>query len=210
MAIKVVVVDDHEVVRLGLVSMLAGTDIKIVAEADSAEKAVGVVKKHRPDVVLLDIRFRNGDGLMALERLRKEHPHSRVVMFSAHDNPTYIARSAALGASDYVLKTAGKLELISAITAAVKNESPIRGSPMKRVMASMANRNPTADAHAPLTPREMQVLRHVALGLTNKDIGRSLDISVETVKEHVQKVLRKIGVTDRTQAAIWAIRKELV
>jgi DNA-binding NarL/FixJ family response regulator len=210
MPIKVLVADDHEVVRQGLASLLSGTDIKIVAEADSADKAVQLLKKHRPDVVLLDIRFRNGDGFAAIRRIRDEQPSARIVMFSTFDNPTYIARSAALGASDYVLKGSGKQELISAITAAVQNQSPIRNSPMKRVMASMAKKDVTAETESPLTPREMQVLRHLALGLSNKEIGRSLEISVETVKEHVQNVLRKIGVTDRTQAAVWAVRKDLV
>jgi DNA-binding NarL/FixJ family response regulator len=210
MPIKVLVADDHEVVRQGLASLLSGTEIKIVAEADNAEKAVQLVKKHRPDVVLLDIRFRNGDGLTALKRIRDEQPSARVVMLSNYDNPTYIARSAALGASDYVLKGSGKQELISAITSAVQGMSPIRNSPMKRIMATMAKREQTGDSEWPMTQREMQVLRHMAHGLTNKEIARSLEISVETVKEHVQNVLRKIGVTDRTQAAVWAVRHELV
>jgi DNA-binding NarL/FixJ family response regulator len=208
--IKVLVADDHEVVRQGLASLLSGSDIKIVAEADSAERAVQLVKKHRPDVVLLDIRMPNGDGLCALERIRYEQPDARVVMLSTYDNPTYIARAAAMGACDYVLKGSTRQELITAITAAAQGESPSNSGELKKISSAMSTRDECRDSDVPLTQRELQVLRHMALGLSNKEIGKSLKISVETVKEHVQNVLRKIAVTDRTQAAVWAVRKGLV
>jgi DNA-binding NarL/FixJ family response regulator len=210
MPIKVLVADDHEVVRQGLASLLSGTDIKVVAEAETAEKAVQLAKKHKPDVVLLDVRMEEDDGLDALERIHKAQPNTRVVMLSGYENPTYIARAVALGASDYVLKGSSKQELVNAITAAHNNMSPVRNSPMKRVMAVMATREQTGDTEYPLTPREMQVLKNLALGLTNREIARSLNISVETIKEHVQNVLRKMRVTDRTQAAVYAVRKGLV
>jgi DNA-binding NarL/FixJ family response regulator len=208
--IKVLVADDHEVVRQGLASLLSGTDIKIVAEADTAERAVQLARKHRPDVVLLDVRMPDGDGLSALARIRDEHPLARVVMLSTYDNPTYIARAVAMGASDYVLKGSTRQELIAAITAAAHGQSPSKTGELKKISTSMATRDRSDHSDVPLTERELQVLRHLALGLSNKDIGRSLSISVETVKEHVQNVLRKIAVTDRTQAAVWAVRKGLV
>jgi DNA-binding NarL/FixJ family response regulator len=210
MPIKVLVADDHEVVRQGLASLLSGSDIKVVAEAETADKAVQLAKKHKPDVVLLDVRMEDDDGLDALERIHKAQPNTRVVMLSGYENPTYIARAVALGASDYVLKGSSKQELVNAITAAHNNMSPVRNSPMKRVMAVMATREQTGDTDYPLTPREMQVLKNLALGLTNREIARSLNISVETIKEHVQNVLRKMKVTDRTQAAVYAVRKGLV
>ncbi len=208
--IKVVVADDHEVVRHGLASLLSGSDIKIVAEAKDGDEAVQMARKHRPQVVLMDIRMPKTDGLDALERLRTEMPEVKIVVLSTYDNPTYVARAVALGASDYVLKGSNRADLVTAITAAVKGESPSRVGEMRRVATTMAARQGTSDDDVPLTNRETQVLRHMALGLSNKEIGRSLSISIETVKEHVQNILRKIAVSDRTQAAVWAVRKGLV
>jgi len=210
MSIKVLVADDHEVVRHGVASLLNGSDIKIVAEAANGEEALQLARKHRPQVVLLDIRMPQADGLATLEQLRAEMPETKVVILSTYDNPTYVARAVALGASDYVLKGSTRQELITAITAAAKGESPSRVGEMRRVATAMATRQATGDADVPLTNRETQVLRHMALGLSNKEIGRSLSISIETVKEHVQNILRKVAVSDRTQAAVWAVRKGLV
>lgn len=210
MTIKVLVADDHEVVRSGLASLLKDSDIDIVAEASNGDEAADKTAEHQPDVVLLDIRMPDGGGLAALERIRTETPESRVVMLSTYDNPTYVARSVALGASDYVLKGSSRADLITAITAAAKGESPSKVGEMRRISTAMARRQASADEEVPLTNRESQVLRHVALGLSNREIGRSLGISIETVKEHVQNILRKVAVNDRTQAAVWAVRKGLV
>jgi len=210
MGIKVLIADDHEVVRKGLASLLAGSDIKIVAEAKSGEEAVQMTKKHKPDVVLLDIRMQESDGLAALERLHSDMPNTPVVILSTYDNPTYVARAVALGARDYVLKGSSRGEIVSAVTAAAKGESPSKAGEMRRVAGAMHTRHEPLADDVPLTHRETQVLRHVALGLSNKEIGRSLTISIETVKEHVQNILRKIAVNDRTQAAVWAVRKGLV
>jgi DNA-binding NarL/FixJ family response regulator len=209
MSIKVVVVDDHEVVRLGLRSLFRGSDIAIVSEAATTKQAVEETQKHHPDVVLMDIRMGENDGLAALEKLRKKTPDIPVVMLSMYDNPTYVARSVALGAVDYVLKGSPREALISAIERAAKGEGPAEGSMMERVKDAMARRG-DRDDDIPLTNRELQVLRHVALGLSNREIGRSLGISIETVKEHVQNILRKLDVSDRTQAAVWAVKKGLV
>jgi len=210
MSVKLLVCDDHEVVRRGLASLLNGSDIKIVAEAKNGDEAVKLSKKHKPDVVLLDIRMPDTDGLEALERIRKDRPDQRVVVLSTYDNPTYVARAVALGASDYVLKGSSRNELVNAISAAASGQPPTKTGELRRVQGAMATREPSADEEVPLTQRELQVLRHIALGLSNKEIGRSLGISVETVKEHVQNILRKISVVDRTQAAVWAVRKNLV
>ena len=210
MSVKLVIADDHEVVRTGLASLLAGSDIKIVAEADSGPEAVKMAVKHKPDVVLLDIRMPDSDGLEALDTIHRELPETRVVILSTYDNPTYVARAVALGASDYVLKGANRQQLIAAITGAAAGKSPASGE-LQRVAGAMSKNFPkTKGEDLPLTNRETQVLRHVALGLSNKEIGRSLTISIETVKEHVQNILRKISVSDRTQAAVWAVRKGLV
>ncbi|MGD0383139.1 MAG: response regulator transcription factor [Thermoguttaceae bacterium] len=210
MPIRLLICDDHEVIRTGLACLLAGTDIQIVAEAANGKDAIKAALKEKPDVVLLDIRMPDGDGLSTLEKLRAKIPESRVVMLSTYDNPTYIARAVALGACDYVLKGSAREDIIATIVAAAAGESPSRSGEMKRIAAAMKVRQVIDDDDIPLTQRETQVLRHVALGLSNKEIGKSLEISVETVKEHVQNILRKIAVSDRTQAAVWAVRKGLV
>jgi DNA-binding NarL/FixJ family response regulator len=210
MSIRLLIADDHEVIRRGLATLLAGSDIEIVAEAANGEETLKQAEKHKPDVVLLDIRMPDVDGLATLEKLRVKVPGSRVVMLSTYDNPTYIARAVALGASDYVLKGSSREDLVATIQAAAAGESPSRAGELRRVAGAMKIRQVIDDDDVPLTQRETQVLRHVALGLSNKEIGRSLEISVETVKEHVQNILRKIAVSDRTQAAVWAVRKGLV
>jgi DNA-binding NarL/FixJ family response regulator len=210
MAIRVLVCDDHEVIRTGLASLFAGTDIQIIGEAATGKDTLRLAVKDKPDVVLLDIRMTDGDGLATLEKLRAKVPESKVVMLSTYDNPTYIARSVALGAADYLLKGSPRENIIEVIKAAAVGESPSRFGELKKIAATMRIRQVLDDEDVPLTQRETQVLRHVALGLSNKEIGKSLEISVETVKEHVQNILRKITVNDRTQAAVWAVRKGLV
>ena len=208
MSVTLLIADDHEVIRKGLAVLLAGSDIEIVGEAATGKDAVSLAESLCPNVVLLDIRMPDGDGLSTLEKLRSKFPDTAVVMLSTYDNPTYVARSIALGAADYILKGANREDLITTLQAAAAGESPSRAGVLGAVLRKMNMRQ--VDESVPLTQRETQVLRHVALGLSNKEIGRSLEISVETVKEHVQNILRKINVSDRTQAAVWAVRKDLV
>jgi DNA-binding NarL/FixJ family response regulator len=200
--------DDHEVLRTGLASLLAGTDIKIVAEAVTGKDALKVAQKEKPDIILLDVRMPDGDGMATLEKLRQKVPESKVIMFSIHDNPTYIARAVAWGASDYLLKGSSRNDIIAMIKACAAGESPSPTGELKKIAATMKVKQAIDDV--PLTPREAQVLRHVALGLSNMEIGKSLEISVETIKEHVQNILRKLAFSDRTQAAVFAVRKGLV
>ncbi len=210
MSITVIVADDHQVVRTGLASLLEDTDIEIVGEAANGDEAVERTRQCKPDVVLMDIRMPESDGLGALEKIRQESPDLPIVMISTYDNPTYVARSVALGATDYVLKDSGRQELVDAIQRAAAGQSPSEDSILYRIKDTMSRRRDRIDRdEVPLTNRELQVLRHVALGLSNREIGRSLGISIETVKEHVQNILRKIDASDRTQAAVWAIKKGL-
>ena len=210
MAIKLLIADDHEVVRTGLKSLVTGTDIKVVAEAATGEAAIKQTLKHNPDVVLLDIRMPDGDGLNALGRIKLEKPDLPVLMLSTYDNPTYVARAVALGAAGYILKGASRDELLKAIKAAAAGENSWTRDELRRVTGALATPRLNADVEVPLTQRESEVLRQLAFGLTNKEIAQALHISYETVKEHVQHILRKIGVSDRTQAAVWAVRKNLV
>jgi DNA-binding NarL/FixJ family response regulator len=210
MTIKLLVVDDHEVVRSGLKTLLNGTDIKIVGEASTGEQAVRLALKHEPDVVLMDIRMPEGDGLNALGRIKLDRPNMPILMFSTYDNPTYVARAVALGASGFLLKSTSREKLIEGIHTAAAGESAWTRDELRRVTGALATPRLAADVEVPLTQRESEVLRQLAFGLTNKEIALALHISYETVKEHVQHILRKIGVSDRTQAAVWAVRKGLV
>jgi len=208
--INLVIADDHEVVRTGLRSLLADTDINVVAEFATGAEVVKYALENDPDVVLLDIRMPDGDGLTSLGRIKLDKPDLPIMMLSTFDNPTYIARAVALGASGYLLKGCTREKLIESIRVAASGESAWTRDELRRVTGALATPRLTADVEVPLTQRESEVLRQLAYGLTNKEIAQALHISYETVKEHVQHILRKIGVSDRTQAAVWAVRKELV
>ena len=212
MALKVLIVDDHEVARQGLTALLSNHEITIAAAVSSTAEAIEQVKSRDFDVVLLDVRMHDSDGLSALEAIRALFPDLPVVMLSAYDNPTYVARAAALGASDYLLKSAKRETLQLAINKAV-NGAPLGPcSRMLRIREVMTQEvdTSTLPPELPLTSREAQVLRHIALGLSNKEIAVSLNISVETVKEHVQNVLRKVDANDRTDAAVRAVKLGMV
>jgi DNA-binding NarL/FixJ family response regulator len=207
--IKLLIADDHEVVRLGLKTLLSDSEVKIVAEAATGSKAVEYALNNDPDVVLLDIRMPDGDGLTALGRIKLDKPEMPVLMLSTFDNPAYIARAVALGASGYILKGCTREHLLQCIRTAAAGESAWTRDELRRVSGALTIARPVADVDVPLTPRESEVLRQLAAGLKNKEIAETLNIGHETVKEHVQHILQKIGVSDRTQAAIWAVRKGL-
>ena len=208
--IRILIADDHEVVRCGLKTLLADTDIEIVAEVSTGATAVKYAIENDIDVALLDIRMPDGDGLTGLGRIKLDKPELPILMLSTFDNPTYIARAVALGASGYLLKGCTRDHLIKCIQTAAAGESAWTRDELRRVTGALATPRLAADVEVPLTQRESEVLRQLAYGLTNKEIAQALHISYETVKEHVQHILRKIGVSDRTQAAVWAVRKELV
>ncbi len=210
MTIRVLVADDHEVVRSGLRSMFADTEIQVTAEVATGKAALESVAENEPQVVLLDVRMPDVDGLNVLGRLKLDYPELPVLLLSTYDNPTYIARAVALGAAGYVLKDSPRDVLLEAVRRAATGETTWTREELRRVTGALATPRLAANVEVPLTQRESEVLRQLALGLTNKEIAQALSISYETVKEHVQHILRKVGVTDRTQAAVWAVRKGLV
>lgn len=211
MSIRLIVADDHEVVRSGIGTLLEGSDIEIVGLAGNVEDTVTLTETKSPDVVLLDVRLGVEDGLTALELIRAKDTEISVVMMSTYDNPTYVARAIALGATDYILKDSSRIDVLDSIKRAAGHELPSETSILRRVQATMEKRKDRSDSKdIPLTNRELQVLRHIALGLSNREIGTSLSISVETVKEHVQNILRKLDSTDRTAAAVWAVKSGLI
>jgi DNA-binding NarL/FixJ family response regulator len=208
--IRMLIADDHEVVRSGLKSLVSGTEIEVIGEAATADEAVRLAEETHPDVVLLDIRMPDSDGLNALSRIKLARADLPVLMLSTYDNPTYVARAVALGACGYLLKGLGREELLAAIRRVAGGGDAWTREELRRVTGALATPRVAADVEVPLTQRESEVLRQLAFGLTNKEIAQALGISYETVKEHVQHVLRKVGVSDRTQAAVWAVRKGLV
>ncbi len=207
--IRLLIADDHDVVRSGLKGMLAGTDIKVVGEVTTGRAALEYVLRNEVDVVLLDVRMPDGDGLDTLGRIKLDKPSLPILMFSYVDNPPYRACAVALGANGYLLKDCTRDELAGAIKTVAAGDNLWTREGLRRIMGAMATRRLQADVEVPLTEREAQVLRHMAGGLTNKQIATAMKISYETVKEHVQHVLGKIGVSDRTQAALWAVRNGL-
>ena len=206
--IRLVIVDDHEVVREGLKAIFDENSIEVVGTAATGADAMDLCACLRPDVVLLDIRLQGGeDGLSLIKPLRKADENLRVIVFTAFDNPTYIARAASAGAADVLLKSVGRPAILAAIEAAVEGGSPHQRGELRLMNSRINDRTLPEGIEVPLTPRETQVLRVIAMGLSNQEIADALTISVETVKEHVQNLLRKLAVNDRTQAAVWAVRQ---
>jgi DNA-binding NarL/FixJ family response regulator len=210
MPIRLLIADDHAVVRAGVSSFVRESNITVVAEASDGAQALQLAQHHRPDVVLLDVRMPEIDGMSCLSKLKAELPQIPVVIFTAYENPTYVARAVALGAAGYLVKNATQAELIAAVQQVASGESLWSREELRSVSGTLANSCLLPALDMPLTKREGEVLKQLALGLSNKEIAQALAISYETVKEHVQHVLRKLGVSDRTQAAVWAVRNGLV
>jgi DNA-binding NarL/FixJ family response regulator len=209
-AIPLLIAHPKELIRAGLRAMLAGSPVKIVGEASDAQSTLTLAKKHKPAVLLLDAAIPGGDAFELVTKLTKATPTTRFILLSALDNPTYMARARAVGATNFLLMGFSQRELVTAIESAAAGKAASVASPFTKIVASMQPRDARAARDSGLTPRESQVLSHIALGLSNDEIARSLEISVETVKEHVQNLLRKLAVNDRTQAAVWAVQSGVV
>jgi DNA-binding NarL/FixJ family response regulator len=200
--IAVLLVDDHPVVRAGLAGILQGEpDIEVVGEAGSAAEAVTVARTALPDVVLMDLRMPGGDGVTATLEVLAAVPAARVVVLTTYETDADILRAVEAGAAGYLLKDASRAELVSAIRAAARGETVLAPSVATRLVDRM-RRPPTADG---LSPREVDVLRLVARGMSNMEIGRELFISEATVKTHLLRTFIKLGVSDRTAAVTTAI-----
>lgn len=208
MSLKVFVIDDHEVVRLGVRALLAESDLKITGEANTGESALKLLSRSKPDVVLLDIVMQPLDGFSTLIRLKSDNPRLPVIMYASEENPTYLARAMALKAHGLAYKTDDRARLIALLKAAAGGNETWTQDERRRVAGLGALGKAVVIGGVALTQREAEVLRQLTHGLTNKEIALALGISYETVKEHIQHLLRKIGVSDRTQAAIWAVRHE--
>jgi len=210
MAIRILVADDEEIIRVGLKALVEGSGIEVTGEATSGEELLEKIRSGQFDVALVDVRMEPLDGLAAIQRLQLEGPSIPVIVFSAIENPNYVARALALGAAGFILKSENRERWIEVIQKASTGESTWSREELRRITGAASIPRQSNDIDVPLTQREGDVLRLLASGLTNREISQQLQISYETVKEHVQHILRKVGVVDRTQAAVWAVRRKLV
>ena len=206
----VLLVDDHAIVRGGVKAMLRGTEFDVIGEASSGAEGIRVAEEKKPDLVLLDIRMAGGDGFSALVAIKAALPKTVVQVLSTYDNPTYMARAVAGGAAGYLLKGIEHEALRDAMRAVLRGEQLLSTQDLIRSLRVVGEAAQAADLIEPLTKREEEVLKLMATGLTNREMGGVLFISEGTVKTHVEHIIGKLGVSDRVQAAVWAARQGLI
>jgi DNA-binding NarL/FixJ family response regulator len=213
--IRVLVVDDHEVVRAGLRTVLADAeDIAIVGDAANAEEAVARAQALRPDIVLMDVRLAGESdvgGVEACREIRSLLPETRVLMFSSYGEREAVVSSVMAGAAGYITKNIGRAQLLGALRAVARGESlldsKVTGPLLDRLKELAAKEQPSDD---PLSPREREVLTLIARGLTNREIAQELTISEHTARNHVTNILDKLGLSRRAEAAVYASRLGLL
>jgi len=199
--IRVLIVDDHGVVRAGLEQLISTfDDVEVVAAAAGGAEAVDIALSDRPDVVLMDLEMPEVDGVEATRRILAASPGTRVVILTSFSDRERILRALDAGAVGYLLKDAEPTELARGIAAAARGESPLDPRAARTILTVRSESGP----REALSEREREVLTLLAQGLANKEIARQLGISEKTVKAHLTSVFRQLGVTDRTQAALWA------
>ncbi|HKY52840.1 MAG TPA: response regulator transcription factor [Anaerolineales bacterium] len=207
--IGILIVDDHEIVREGLRTLLAEeTSIKVVGEAADGAEGVSLALALRPDVILMDLVMPNVDGIEAMRRLQETDTHWRVLVLTSFAEDTLVRRALEVGAVGYLMKDALKAELIQAIHAAAQGQ-PYLHREVQRRLIQHVTAAPQSSTQFDLTRREQDVLRLISQGQSNKEIARELHITEGTVKGHVSIILAKLGVSDRTQAALFAVRHGL-
>lgn len=214
-SVPVLLADDYDIWRGGVIAMLDATEFEVIGEASSGREAVALVDELAaqgkvPRLVLLDIRMNGGDGLEALKKIKANHPQVGVVMLTTYDNPTYMARAVAGGAAGYLLKGLRADEMLDSLRRVVAGESLLQPAELARSLRGIdLNSVGATDLIQPLSEREIEVLRLLSTGLSNRDIAPLLFISESTVKSHVEHIINKLGVSDRVQAAVWAARHQI-
>jgi len=212
--ITLVIADDHPMVRAGLRSMLAASRVNVVGEAGDGQSALEMVKKLQPQLILMDIRMPNVDGIQALEAIRAAKLATKVIMVTTYRSTSYLLRSLSAGAAGFVLKDISREELLAAIYSVADGSSLVDSHFLQDVLRSLeeaeGGKEKIPELVEPLTAREMDILKLMVEGLTNQAIGDVLGLSAGTVKGYAQTVIHKLDTTDRTQAAVKAIRLGLV
>jgi two-component system response regulator NreC len=210
MTIRVLVVDDHAVIRTGLRRVLdAEDDIETVAEAPNAERAVFEALEHKPDVVLMDVVMPGKSGIEGMPALLKAVPEAKVLVLSMQDDPRYVREAFDAGAGGYVLKEAADSEVVSAVRAVAAGEQYLHPALGARLIAAEAEERKRADVD-PLSEREREVLRLLALGHTNQEIAQVLYISVRTAETHRAHIMQKLGLSSRAELVRYALGEGLL
>ena len=207
--ISVAVVDDHEMVRKGIISYLATeAGIKVIGEAESGIEAVKLVLNERPEIVLMDLLMENGNGIEATREILKSYPGCKIIIITSYYDDEQVFPAIEAGAFSYMLKTANAAEVVNAIKKAAQGESVIESKVAGKMVSRF--REKEKKPHDDLTEREFDVLLCIGEGMTNQEISEELFIGIKTVKTHVSNILSKLGVTDRTQAAVYANRNGII
>lgn len=211
MSIRVMLVDDHVLMREGIRQLLEfDSDIKVVDEASNGEECIEKLEKSIPDILLLDINMPKMNGIEVLKELKKKKINVRVLMLTVHNEIEYLLKANDIGVDGYILKDSESSELKKAIYIIMEGGTYIQPNLIPALNNRLVNRDVDQDKIAKLTKREYELLIQVALGIPNREIANSLEISERTVKNHLSSVFKKINVGDRTQAAVFAIKNDLI
>ena len=209
--IRVILADDHIIVRKGIREYLEEDKaIQVVGEASDGEEAVALVARERPDLAVFDIQMPRLNGLDATRRVKKEFPHTRVLILTAYDDDPYIFAGLQAGASGYLLKTASPGELVQAVHALMAGESALSPAVAKKLVQRASGTAPREELIEALSERELEVLRLAAKGMSNRQIGSMLTISDRTVQGHLANIYGKLRVSTRTEAVLFAVREKWV
>lgn len=211
MGIKVMIADDHAMVREGIKRLLEydGT-IEVIAEASDGQECLEMLEKEKPEVLLLDINMPKKNGIEVLEKIKKDKMNLKVLILTVHSEVEYLLKAVDIGVDGYILKDSESSELKKAISVILDGESYIQPSLIPSLNSRLINRDADKEKLEKLTKRELEVLVEMASGMFNRDIASNLNISERTVKNHISNIFKKIDVADRTQAAVFAIKNDLV
>jgi DNA-binding NarL/FixJ family response regulator len=210
---RIVIVDDHELARAGLRSMLAQErDLQVIGEASDGAQALALCRRLSPDLILMDVRMPGLDGLAATAAIKEECPATSVIIVTMYENPDYLVQALKAGVAGYLLKDATQREVVTAVRQVLRGERLLHPHLMAQLLRRLALEAPRSAEPPPeaLTRREAAVLHLVAQGQTNREIARTLGVSVGTVKVHVEHIIAKLDVSDRTQAAVRAVQLGLL
>lgn len=224
MSFRVLIADDHELLRMGIKAMLSSqADLEVVGEARDGAEAVSLCRELRPDLVLMDLSMPEMDGIEATRAIKEEFPRTGVLVLTAHVDHDLLLEAVRAGAAGYLLKGVGPDQLLDSVRGVLGGESSLDQELVMQLVRRLAeeihpqakppspySENPESLSGASLTTREVEVLEHLAAGRTNRQIAQELHLSLSTVKGHLERVISKLGVSDRTQAAVKAIELGLV
>ena len=209
--IKIMITDDHSMIREGLKNLLElDGDIEVIAEAENGEDCLNKLITVNPDVLLLDINMPKKNGLEVLKTLKNNKSKVKVLILTVHNEIEYLMKAVDIGINGYILKDSESAELKKAIIAVANGENYIQPSLIPALNSKMIEKNRDKGKIESLTKRELEVLKLLAVGMYNKEVAEKLNISERTVKNHVSNIFKKLEVTDRTQAAVFAIRNNLI